>query len=81
MTDHGSKTITIAERLVRAGVELSSGEVGRIVRRFPALTGRDVKNLLKLSALTSGGAPVTLKTVEFVEQFKPTVPAPPPERR
>lgn len=35
-------------------------------------SGRDVKNLVKLSLLTSQGKPITADIVAFVEQFKPT---------
>ncbi len=38
----------------------------------PGLTGRDVKNLFKLSVLVAKDGRITAKTVAFVRQFKPT---------
>lgn len=58
-----------------AGIELEDEEIDRIVAKFPDLSGRDVKNLLKLASLVAkaNNKPVTLSTVKFVKQFKPTV--------
>lgn len=52
------------------GVELSNGTIAEIVTKYPALTGRDVKNLLKLAKLTD--ETVTLQTIDFAKKFKPT---------
>jgi len=54
----GSKTALADETIVE------------IVRRNPRLTGRDVKNLLKLARLVT--PPITADTIDFVKRFKPT---------
>lgn len=43
----------------------------------PQLTGRDVKNLLKLASFISeaDGAPITYDTLELTLRFKPTLAA------
>lgn len=56
-----------------SGAKLADKVIVEIVKANPRLSGRDVKNLLKLAMLTSKGAPITAKMVEFVKQFKPTV--------
>lgn len=45
-----------------------------LVSAFPGLTGRDVKNLLKLAILVTEGGKrqVTLDDIRFVKRFKPT---------
>ncbi len=53
------------------GVKLATMERQRIVDANPELTGRDVKNLLKLARLVSKNG-ITADAVEFVKQFKPT---------
>lgn len=57
-----------------AGIKLTDVELDKIVAVNPDLTGRDVKNLLKLAQLMASreGTPVTAKTVEYVKKFKPT---------
>lgn len=64
-----------------AEIKLSDREIESIVGRFPGLSGRDIKNLLKLSAMVSAssGHPITVKTVEFVKAFKPTTDIQKPE--
>jgi hypothetical protein len=53
-----------------SGVTMTSEDIATVVRTHPHLSGRDVKNLLKLGRLM---APViTPEIVAFVEQFKPT---------
>lgn len=44
--------------------------MGELVADNRGVSGRDVKNLLKLSLMT--GAAVTVDTVRFVRQFQPT---------
>lgn len=55
-------------------ITLPAKVVDEIVRRNPRLSGRDVKNLLKLSRLISrgGNKEITPETVEFAKKFKPT---------
>lgn len=57
-----------------AGIPLPAGVIAEVVEAFPTLTGRDVKNLLKLSRMVSDsrGTPITLETIAFVKRFKPT---------
>lgn len=57
-----------------AGVKLDQETIQDIVDEYYNLSGRDIKNLLKLAALVSAAEeqPITLKTIEFVKQFKPT---------
>jgi SpoVK/Ycf46/Vps4 family AAA+-type ATPase len=59
-----------------AKVPLADVEISRIVKDFPALSGRDIKNLLKLGSLVGqarGTTAVTAKLITFVKRFKPTV--------
>jgi ribosomal protein L12E/L44/L45/RPP1/RPP2 len=58
-----------------AGVDLGDAEIKKIVKEFPELSGRDVKNLLKLASMVAAAkkTPVDAKMVGFVKQFKPTV--------
>lgn len=53
------------------GAKLSDSTISALVERFSHLSGRAIKNLLKLSLLT-GGKEITVDTVTFVEQFQPT---------
>lgn len=58
-----------------AGIEMSDAEVRKVSEKFPNLSGRDVKNLLKLGSMVAtagGGQSVTCKTIEAVKRFKPT---------
>lgn len=55
-----------------SGIALAEPEVDRIVATSPNLTGRDVKNLLKLGSLIAGSAPITHAVIEYVKRFKPT---------
>lgn len=57
-----------------SGINLKSLTVDRVVKSNPTLTGRDVKNLLKLAQLISAstGKAITSQTIEFVKRFKPT---------
>jgi len=53
-------------------VGLTKGEIEVIVRKLPNLSGRDIKNLLKLSMVMSAnsGTRVIPETVFFVSKFK-----------
>lgn len=53
-----------------AGVPLQDETIGTLVADNPDLSGRDVKNLLKLARLMPGE--LTADTVRFVRQFQPT---------
>lgn len=52
-------------------VDLSDDAIGDLVADNPGLSGRDVKNLLKLARMIPGG--VSRDTIRFVRQFQPTV--------
>lgn len=55
-------------------VKLSDATIAKITAGNPKLSGRDVKNLLKLACLISRSRrkDITPETIEFVRQFKPT---------
>lgn len=55
-----------------AGAQLTDAAITAIVEKSPKLTGRDVKNLLKLALLIKPGTPIEPVTVEYVKRFKPT---------
>lgn len=57
------------------GISVDDATIGDVVRQHSALSGRDVKNLLKLAGLvaSASGKPVTTETINFVKKFKPTV--------
>lgn len=58
-----------------AGVKLGDDVITAAAERYPDLTGRDVKNLLKLGQLISSSreCPITLDVIRFAKRFKPTV--------
>lgn len=54
-------------------IKITPATIQAIVKKNPELSGRDVKNLLKLASLIGGGTKeVTADGVAFVQQFKPT---------
>lgn len=55
-------------------VRLTDQQIDKIVEKFPNLSGRDIKNLLKLSMMvaSSDGNKVSEKTIFLVKKFKPT---------
>jgi hypothetical protein len=57
-----------------SGINISIHTIREIVAANKKLSGRDVKNLLKLAQLVSSveGKPITAKSVQYVKQFKPT---------
>jgi hypothetical protein len=61
-----------------AGVQVEDVVIEQVATRYPDLTGRDVKNLLKLARLVSDSRkePITVSTIDFVKRFKPTVDEP-----
>ena len=58
-----------------AGITIEQSVIDAVVARYPDLTGRDVKNLLKLAKLVSDSrdCDITLDVLRFVKRFKPTV--------
>lgn len=57
-----------------SSITIEDETILEIVEANPNITGRDVKNLLKLAYLISisKGGPIDLKAIEFAKQFKPT---------
>lgn len=55
-----------------AGLKIKRKSIDEIVTKNPKLSGRDVKNLLKLASLMAQGNEIQTGQVEFVKQFKPT---------
>ena len=55
------------------GVELSKEVLQGIANRNPEVTGRDIKNLLKLAILVSNhnGVPINADLIDAVKEFKP----------
>lgn len=58
----------------KAEIALGSKDIAKIVEKYPSLSGRDVKNLLKLALMVSSSKDekVTVATIDAVKQFKPT---------
>lgn len=56
-----------------SGIGIAGGQIASIVVAFPRLSGRDIKNLLKLAAVVAPGKPVTREAVEFAYRFRPTL--------
>ena len=56
------------------GIPLSDDTIGAFVVEHPHISGRDVKNLLKLASFVSkrDGQPVDYATLEFALEYKPT---------
>jgi hypothetical protein len=56
-----------------SAIKMAAGEITKTVRDHPDMTGRDIKNIIKLAALmpeAKGG--ITAKMASYVHQFKPT---------
>lgn len=62
---------------VAMGVKAEAKALDGIVKAYPRLSGRDVKNLVKLAklVLAARGGKLTTEVVAFVKKFKPTVDA------
>jgi hypothetical protein len=58
-----------------AGVALTEATIGEIVEKHPDLTGRDIKNMLKLGRMFSRSEKkaLTVDTITFARRFKPAV--------
>jgi len=52
------------------GAKMTDDEIGVAASQHPGLSGRDVKQLLKLAMLVLPDQPITAKAVKFVKQFK-----------
>lgn len=57
-----------------SGADISDETIDQIVQAHPKLSGRDVKNLLKLSMLMARAKkqPISLEMIELARRFKPT---------
>jgi hypothetical protein len=55
-------------------VEIDEKEYAKFAENHPDISGRDVKNLLKLASLISSTKkkPITTELLEYVLKFKPT---------
>lgn len=55
-------------------IKLADSTIAAFVEKHPGITGRDVKNLLKLASfmVTASKKTVTLETLEYALQYKPT---------
>lgn len=78
--DYGVPTKEDQRRIWRvladtAEAKLPDSVIREVTERHPRLTGRDVKNLLKLGMMVSKstGKPITVDTIDYVKRFKPTV--------
>jgi hypothetical protein len=54
------------------GIVLPDAVIAQFAREHPHITGRDVKNLLKLASFVAVGRPMTRKDLDFALQYKPT---------
>jgi DNA polymerase III delta prime subunit len=56
------------------GVKLSDSEIDKILHRNPDLSGRDIKNMIKLAMIVSAAEDklITAETIDLVKKFKPT---------
>lgn len=70
--DDQKKIWTILAR--NTGAEISASVIAKFAEKHPELSGRDVKNLLKLSMLMSRARsePISYKLIEEIKVFKPT---------
>lgn len=53
-------------------VEITDEVISEIVEKLN-LSGRDIKQHIKLAMMTHPGTPITFETIEFVHQFRPSV--------
>lgn len=54
------------------GAELTDSNIDKIVDQNPGLSGRDIKQLLKLALLMRAGDPIGPLVIQHVKQFRPT---------
>lgn len=56
-----------------SGMVMSDDTIAKVVQANPGMTGRDIKNILKLAGLMEGAETgITAEHVAYVQQFKPT---------
>ena len=56
-----------------SGIKIEDAVIEEVVRQPHKMTGRDIRNILKLAALMKGADKgITPRMVEYVRQFKPT---------
>lgn len=77
--EYGTPSVKDQTRIWRiladnTGAEVPDKVIAAFAKEHPELSGRDVKNLLKLAMLISGARnePITEKLLNFVKVFKPT---------
>ncbi len=59
-----------------AGIKMTRDEIVQVVSANPGMTGRDIKNILKLvSIMKNADKGITRAMVKYVQQFKPTGPS------
>lgn len=52
---------------------MADQEIKKVASKHPQLSGRDVKNLLKLASFSSNGSKtLDASNIEYALQFKPT---------
>lgn len=56
----------------QAGLSMTDEMIDKVTDEMDQLSGRDIKNLLKLAALLKPGQPLDLEAIQFAEQFRPT---------
>lgn len=56
-----------------SGATMADETIAKVVELNPGMSGRDIKNILKLAGLMKGAdTGITVEHVEYVKQFKPT---------
>lgn len=56
-----------------SGATMTDETIAKVVELNPGMSGRDIKNILKLAGLMNGAdTGITVEHVEYVKQFKPT---------
>jgi AAA+ superfamily predicted ATPase len=56
------------------GIEIPTAEINKIIEALPHLSGRDIKNLLKMAYVmsTKTGEPISAKMLSGISKFKQT---------
>lgn len=57
-----------------SGLDISDAAINTVANKFNELSGRDVKNLLKLAGMVASakGIPIDAEIIETIKRFKPT---------
>jgi len=78
--DYGVPTLKDQRKIWRvladtAEIEITDKVIDEVSDEMKDLTGRDVKNLLKLASMVSEAKdkPITVKMIKYVKRFKPTM--------